>query len=140
MKIFKKLATLALALTLCAGIGAFAACDNTSGSSNSSSSSSNVETGAYLFKVLKADGSAATGYLFGLCSLKDDGSKNLCYGTVTVDETGMVSYSADNVMGFPGEGKYAPQITDADFNEIAYEMSSPVPTSYNTEPIVITLK
>lgn len=140
MKIFKKLATLALALTLCAGIGAFAACDNTSGSGNSSSSSSNVETGAYKFKILNKDGSAAVGYSVQLCILNDAGEQTACYAPAVVDEKGQVSYSADTVPGFPGAGNYNIHVLDSNNQQVEFEGLEKTPTAYNTEDIVLTLK
>ena len=74
MKIFKKVATLTIALLFACGLGAFAACDN-SGDSITSDVSTNSEESktytAYEFVVLNADGTkAADGYQVQLCNVE----------------------------------------------------------------------
>lgn len=137
MKLFKKIATLALALTLCAGIGAFAAaCDNTGENSNSVTSEVPSEDGAYKFKIVNKDGSAATGYSIQLCSYKADGvTLESCYQPVAADENGLVSYDCA-----PSAAVYEIHVLDALNNSVEFTGETKTPAAYNTEAIVITLK
>ncbi len=67
MKLFKKLAVLSMSVLLCLGAGAaLAACGDKESSSSSDSTITAIENG-YTFKVVKADGSPAEGYMIQLC-------------------------------------------------------------------------
>lgn len=135
MKIFKKLAALCMAISLCLGVGALASCGGSDGDS-SSSVQQNTDAG-YLFKVVNADGSAATGdFAIALCQ-----GTTLCYDTVNVDENGCVLYNADTVEGFPGEGVYDIHIYSGEFfDETEFDGMKQTPATYSDEYIVLTLK
>ncbi len=82
MKLFKKLAILGMALSLCFGAGAaLTACGD------ESDSSSQEQTTSYSFKLLNADDTPAVGYKIQLC--KTDGS---CLAFKAVGADGKVSY------------------------------------------------
>lgn len=134
MKIFKKLAALCMAISLCLGVGALAACG---GDGDNSSSVQQSTDAGYLFKVVNADGSVATGDLeIALCQ-----GTTLCYNTVRVDANGCVLYNADTVQGFPGEGVYDIHIYSGElFDETEFDGLKQTPATYSDEYIVLTLK
>ena len=127
MKILKKLAALCTAISLFVIVGAFAACGG----------GEKADEAGYLFKVVNADGSAATGDVaIALCK-----GTSVCYNTVTVDENGCVLYNSDTVSDFPGEGVYDIHIyTGEFFDETEFDGLKQTPETYSTEYIVLTLK
>ncbi len=95
MKLFKKLATLCLSLTMCLGLGAtIAACGGDDASTSSSSVQDEI---AYKFQIVKADDSPAEGYKVLLCK----GDEN-CGTPVAADANGIVNYPVSKL---PGEKK-----------------------------------
>lgn len=150
MKLFKKLAALCMAITLCAGVSAMTAC----GGDNGGDSSSQQSTGAtaYLFKVVNADGSVATTYTFQ----KEDGTTvenpisiqlcsglEMCYNPCPVDENGCATYNTTTVSGFPGAGVYDIHILGGGAwgsDYIEFDGPAQTATEYSSEYIVLTLK
>ena len=125
MKLFKKLATLTMALGFCFGAGAtVAAC----GGNEQTTSAI-----AYEFIILNADGSAAEGVNVQLCVL---GNAATCYMPIAADAHGKVIYTP---AGFPGKGEYEIHLLSADYST-SLEFDGPVstPTIYST--IILTLK
>ena len=81
MKLFKKLAILCTALTLCCGVSvALTACE---GDEPSSGISATQET-VYKFKVLNKDGTAATQYKVQLCKKDENGKLGACLSVLGV--------------------------------------------------------
>lgn len=111
MKMFKKLAGLCLALTLCVGLGAIASCG---GSSKDDDKSTTSEAPApatkYEVTVLNADGTSATDVKVQFCAMNADGTLGACYAPVAVDANGVCAYSP---MGFPGVGIYEIHVLDS---------------------------
>ena len=130
MKLFKRLAMMAMALGFCFCAGAtVAAC----GGDNGNGTSSEQTTNAYTFIVLNADGSAAEGVNVQLCVL---GNSAACFMPVAADANGEVVYTPT---GFPGAGEYEIHLLSADYST-SLEFNGPVttPTIYST--ITLTLK
>lgn len=156
MKLLKKLAILATALTLCLGvIAAFTACgggNNSSSSSVSSNSStvssSSVESSveasseessedapatAYTFVVFNSDGTPAENINVQLCVL---GNSAACFMPMLTDANGVVEYVPT---GFPGEGEYEIHLFDSTM-VTALEFTGPVSTPTIFGTITLTLK
>lgn len=136
MKIFKKIAALCMAISLCVGVGALAtSCGG--GDNDASSSQQQNETTGYLFKVVNADGSAASDVYVQLC----DGVSGICYGNVAVDETGSVLYNSTTAKDFPGAGVYDIHVLGGEFmDDFPFDGPTATPEAYSTETIVLTLK
>ena len=100
MKLFKKLAIACLSLTMLAGFASFAACGSTDNNSASNSGNSNTEqpaqTEGFKFKVVKADGTPAVGYVVQLCN-------NTCTFSEAANENGEITFGG-------GEGALAYEI------------------------------
>ena len=124
MKFFKKTACAFLALSFCFGACALTAC----GGGN--------EADGYHFRLVFADGSAATDYSVQLCSILEDGSLGVCYAPVKADENGYVVYNASTckIATFTA-GEYEIHILpDAEF-----EGEKTTPVSYSTDVITLTI-
>ena len=135
MKIFKKIAALCMAISLCVGVGALTA--SCGGSSDSSSSEQTTTATGYLFKVVNADGTAAdTTYAVQLC--KGD---EMCFNPCFLDENGQANYNATTVTGFPGAGVYDIHVLGGEFmDNVEFDGAKQTPASYFSEYIVLTLK
>ncbi len=121
MKFFKKLATFTMALALCVGIGAAAACGGEKDDADK----------GYTFKVLNADGTPAVGYSVQLCT-KDGVS---CYQLVSIDEDGIIFYKLEDT-----SVDYEIHILDAN-QELVDEFTGIKTVTANYEhEIVITLR
>lgn len=120
MNIFKKLAGICMAISLCLGVCAFTACGN------NNDGGFQAKENAYNFRVVNADGTAATGYQVQLCTA----DQTTCYPGVAVDGEGYCAYTCP-------EGVYEIHLLPAD-TEFT---SNPelTPATYSTEIIVITL-
>ncbi len=120
MKLFKKLATLVMALALCVGVGATVAC----GGDNKK------EDKGYTFKVLNADGTPAVGYSVQLC--KTDGS---CLEFVAIDEDGEIFYALEDT-----SISYELHILDASQNQVEFKGGlKTIPADYDDGVISIKL-
>jgi len=129
MKLFKKIAVLCMALTLCFGAGAaLTACGG-----NDETSSSEQTVTAYTFTVLNADGTAAKDINVQLCVL---GNAAACYMPMATDANGKVTY---NPPGFPGEGEYEIHLLSKDLST-SLEFNGPVSTPTVYGEITLTLK
>lgn len=135
MKFFKKMAIACLTLTMFAGLASFAACGgNTDNSSNSSNESSTpAEAEAYKFKIVKADGTPAVGYVVKLCI-------TTCTFSSPADENGEISYA-----GTEGEGEYEihvftgnPMLGEA--TSVEFTGATKTPAKYSNDVITLTLK
>ena len=117
MKVFKKVATLAMALLFACGLGVFAACDNSGDSivsDNSTTSETSKDYTAYQFVVLNADGTkAADGYQVQLCNVNEDGSLGSCLQPIAI-ANGVCVYT--NVTE---KGIYEAHVLNADFETVA---------------------
>lgn len=136
MKIFKKIAALCMAISLCACVGAFAA--SCGGSNNETSSSEETQAAtSYLFKVVKADGTPAdSSYAVQLCK-----GLELCYNPCFLDANGQASYNATTVAGFPGEGEYDIHVLGGELmDSMEFDGPAKTPAKYSSEYIVLTLK
>ncbi|MBQ2769154.1 MAG: hypothetical protein IJF44_04190 [Clostridia bacterium] len=132
MKVFKKLAGLCLALTLCSGICAFAACGESEPADDSTPHSSTpVAKEGYKFKIVDKDGNPVQGYKVQLCI-------NTCTFSEATDANGEVTYGGDE-----GEGAYEIHVFTAHPNDggvsVAFEGPTTTPTAYSENVIVLTL-
>ena len=142
MKTFKKIAALCMAISLCAGVGAFAACGGDTGTGSASESSNPVSaetqtaTG-YLFKVVNADGTPAdASYAVQLCK-----GLEVCYNPAFLNAEGQATYNATTVAGFPGEGVFDIHVLGGEFmDSVEFDGPTQTPATYSTEYIVLTLK
>ena len=132
MKVFKKLAGLCLALTLCSGICAFAACGETEPADDSTPHSSTpvTQTG-YKFKIVDKDGNPVQGYKVQLCI-------NICTFSEDTDANGEVTYG-----GTEGEGEYEIHVFTAHPSNggvsVNFEGATKTPATYSDDVIVLTL-
>ncbi len=93
MKLFKKLAVVGMALTLCLGAGAaLTACDK--GESSEAASEATVK--GYDFKVLMKNGDPAVGYQIQLCIA----GGTTCLNPVNVGADGTLFYEADTTKSY----------------------------------------
>ena len=132
MKFFKKLAIACLTLTMFAGLASFAACGGNADNNSSSESSTPAQTGTYKFKIVKADGTPAVGYVVQLCS-------KTCIFSEPADANGEISCA-----GTEGEGAYEIHVFTANPNlveAVAVEFDGPTqtPATYSDDIIVLTL-
>ncbi len=128
MKLFKKLAVLCMALTLCFGAGAaLTACGG-----NTEDSSTEQTAECYVFTVLNADGTAAKDINVQLCVLDNAAA---CYMPMATDANGKISYTP---IGFPGEGEYEIHLFDLSMKPL--EFTGPVSTPTVFGEITLTLK
>ena len=145
MKIFKKIAGLCLALTLCAGMLAFTACGdggNTPPASSSTPPASSEQpdtqkaTG-HKFRVLDKDGKPVAGVFIQLC-------KDTCTFSAATDANGEVSYA-----GGDGEVEYSIHVWTVDpmnnpdgkeVKEFEFEGEAKTPAVVGEDVIVLTLK
>ena len=137
MKLLKKLAIFATALTLCLSASALVtACkdgDNSSSSSVESSAENSVEAtaNAYTFIILNKDGTPAKDVNVQLCMLGNSGA---CFMPVLTDAAGRVEYTST-----PGEGEYEIHLFSADMAK-ALEFDGPTTTTATFSTITLTLK
>ena len=128
MKIFKKLATLTMALMFACGLGAFAACDNGGESVTPDTSITSEESKnhtSYQFVVLNADGTkvADESYYVQLCNVNEDGKLGTCLSPIAV-ENGVCVYEHALITA---PGIYEAHVLDADANPV--ELQETVRTS-----------
>ena len=136
MKLLKKLAILAISLTLCLGAGALTtACggnDSSSSSVSSVESSTETTTNAYTFIVLNKDGTPAANVNVQLCTLGDGAS---CFMPILTDANGKVEYTFD---GFT-EGEYEIHLFDSTMATVL-KFDGPTTTTATFSTITLTLK
>ncbi|MBQ8405900.1 MAG: hypothetical protein IJX09_04535 [Clostridia bacterium] len=134
MKFFKKLAIACLTLTMFAGLATFAACggDNNNANGNNSNSEQPAQTEGFKFKIVKADGTPAVGYVVQLC-------KSTCIFSEPANENGEITFGG-------GEGEIAydihvwsalPQNGGA---EVEFTGATQTPAAYSDDVITLTLK
>ncbi len=131
MKLFKKLAVLCMALTLCVGVGAtMTACGGGNGDGTSSEA---PFTNGYRFRVVNQDGSPATGYQVQICIA---GNASACLAPAKVDANGYVNYVVEDKTQ-----AYEIHLLDANYEAVEnFESLETIPANYNGGVIVITLK
>lgn len=147
MKIFKKIAGLCLALTLCAGMMAFTACGdggNTPPASSSTPPASSEQpdtqqaTG-HKFRVLDKDGKPVAGVFIQLCT-----DKNCYFSETATDANGEVSY-----IGEAGEVVYDIHVYSVnpmnnpdgkEVKDFEFEGAAKTPAVVGEDVIVLTLK
>ncbi len=136
MKLFRKLAVLCMALTLCCGVGAaMAACGEKDPAPSSTEAPASdvkpIENG-YTFKLLKADGSPAAGYQIQIC--KEDNS--ICLAPVVVAANGVANVVVENKT-IP----YAIHILDESYAPVEdFDGMSVIPANYDGGVIELKLK
>ena len=123
MKVFKKLATLSMAVLMAFGVSAFVGCNG-----GEDSSSTSVETPAnttcYEFVVVNADGTkVGEGYKVQLCKVNEDGSVGSCLRPIAV-ANGVCVY---NDASIKAPGVYEAHVVDAQINTV--ELKETVRTS-----------
>ncbi len=92
MKLWKKLAVLGMALTMCFGVGAaLSACDKGAGDS-----ASEATVKGYDFKVVMKNGDPAVGYQIQLCIA----GGTTCLNPVNVGTDGTLFYEADTTKSY----------------------------------------
>ncbi len=145
MKLFKKLATLCLALTLCVGVGvAMTSCGD---ETNGDNEQVQVIKDGYTFKVVNADGSAAKNYMIQLCNeggcvggpttVTNDNGVTSVKTAAGVYEIHVMNMSDSSSPSFDAKaGSTALTVGDADGADGEYPLT---PASYGTL-IEITLK
>ena len=135
MKFFKKLAIACLTLTMFAGLASFAACGGNTDNNSSSESSTPAQTEGYKFKIVKADGTPAAGYVVQLCI-------TTCTFSEPANANGEISYA-----GTEGEGKYEIHVFTANpmtamngAESVEFTGATHTPEQYSDDVIVLTLK
>ena len=133
MKLLKKLAIFATALTLCLGASALVTACKDGDNSSSSSVESSVEAtaNAYTFIILNKDGTPAKDVNVQLCT---PGAGGACFMPVLTDAAGRVEYTST-----PGEGEYEIHLFSADM-ATALEFDGPTTTTATFSTITLTLK
>lgn len=131
MKFLKKLAIACLTLTMFAGLASFAACGDTNDNGNGTSNNQPAQTETFKFKILKADGSPAVGYVVQLC-------ERTCAFSEPANENGEVSCA-----GADGEVSYAIHVFTANptkgGKQVSHTGATHTPAKYSEEVIVLTL-
>ncbi len=133
MKFFKKLAIACLTLTMFAGLATFAACgDNNNANNSNSNTESPAQTEGFKFKIVKADGSPAVGYVVQLC-------KSTCAFSEPVNANGEVIFA-----GVEGEISYEIHVFTAlpqnGGQMVEFTGAAETPTQYGDDVITLTLK
>ncbi len=129
MKLFKKLAILCTALTLCVGVGAtVASCGGDKGGDVTSEATQE----GYNFKVLKKDGTPAAGYQVQLCLAGDAAS---CFMPVDVEEDGTVFYAVDKTK----EYEIHLMLNGEQVSKLNFQTLSKIPANYDGGVIEIKL-
>ncbi len=127
MKLLKKLAIFAMALTLCTGVVTFAAC----GEDNTPAITAPTEDG-YHFQVLDKDGKALNDeYAVQLCG-------NICI-PLTLDANGCVSFLPSDVEILGGAGEYEIHVVKL-ADELDFEGPTTTPASFSKDRITLKLK
>ena len=146
MKLLKKLAILAMSLTLCLGTSALVTACGGNNDSSSSSVASSVEssttsstessaeatTNAYTFIVLNSNGSPAENINVQLCML---GNGAACFMPMLTDASGKVEYTFDGFV----EGEYEIHLFDSTMTT-SLEFDGPTTTTATFSTITLTLK
>ena len=135
MKLFKKLATLGLALTFTLGFGAFAACGGNEGNDDNSSSEFVIPENVYVFKVVDQNGDAVEGVVVQLC-------KATCEFTDKTNADGLTIYAGTEAEGatdydihvFSGN----PMLGESS-EAIAHTGAEKTPTTFSKTEIVLTI-
>ena len=126
MKLLKKLATVCLSLTMLAGIGFIATTATACGTTQESPA-----TETYKFKIVKADGTPAVGYVVQLCI-------NTCTFSQPTNANGEVSYA-----GTEGAGAYEIHVFTANPADggapVEFTGATHTPTEYGGDVIVLQL-
>lgn len=124
MKVFKKLASVMLALTLCLGLFGLVACNK---------NDEPAVADSYYFQIIKEDGNPAdSNYSVQLCT--EDGLT--CRQPVKADENGYVHVKVEkmvyviHVFKVKEEGGSAEQV---------FQGPTKTTAEYNSEPIILTL-
>lgn len=127
MKVFKKLAGLCLALTLCSGICAFAACGESDPADSTPTQSTPVVKEGYKFKIVDKDGNPVQGYYVQLCD--DIG----CKTSSATDANGEVVFAPSS-----GAGVYDIHVFTGSAQPNHNGLTQ-TPAEYNSDVIVLTL-
>ncbi len=139
MKIFKKVAMLCMALTLCLSVGATVACGgkDKGGNSTSSSITDEVTQDGYSFKVVNASGAPATGYKIQLCKKAPDGTLGACLMPVSVGADGTLSYKVTDK-----DTAYEIHVLDANgtaLKKTEYVTTGDIPANYDGGELTVTV-
>lgn len=133
MKFLKKLAMLAMAITLAFSVGGLVACGGNNDSTDSSSETPAAKEG-YKFKIVDKDGKPVEGVYVQLCI-------KICTFSEATDANGEVIYE-----GAEGEGEYEIHVyretpfMNPEAQPLEYEGATKTPATYSENAIVLTLK
>ena len=132
MKFFKKLAIACLTLTMFAGLATFAACgDNNNANNGNSNTQQPAQTEGFKFKIVKADGTPAVGYVVQLC-------KSTCAFSEPADKNGEVTFG-----GAEGEISYEIHVFTAlpqnGGQMVEFTGAANTPAEYSNDVITLTI-
>ena len=114
MKVFKKLATLSMAVLMAFGVSAFVACNG--GTDSSTASEAEKTYTCYEFVVVNADGTkVGEGYQVQVCIVDENGEVGACLRPLAV-ENGVCVYNITNITE---PGVYEAHVLDEENNSVA---------------------
>ena len=114
MKVFKKLATLSMAVLMAFGVSTFVACNG--GTDSSTASEAEKTYTCYEFVVVNADGTkVGEGYQVQVCIVDENGEVGSCLRPLAV-ENGVCVYNITNITE---PGVYEAHVLDAESNSVA---------------------
>ena len=121
MKVFKRLATLSMAVLMALGVGAFVGCKK---NNNDSTSETQKTYTCYEFVVVNADGSkVGEGYSVQVCKVDENGNVGSCLKPIAVTD-GVCVYEIANITT---PGVYEAHLLDAEGSTV--ELKETVRTS-----------
>ena len=113
MKVFKKLATLSMAVLMAFGVSVFAGCNGNKGESTASEQTKTYT--CYEFVVLNADGTkVGEGYSVQLCIVEENGETGSCLRPIAVTD-GVCVYNMQNITA---PGVYEAHVLDEEYNSV----------------------
>ena len=126
MKVFKKLATLSMAVLMAFGVSAFVACNG--GTDSSTASETEKTYTCYEFVVVNADGTkVGEGYQVQVCIVDENGETGICLRPIAVVD-GICVYNIANITA-PGVYEAHVLFTDEEGNSSTVELQETVRTS-----------
>ncbi len=137
MKLWKKLATLAMALTLCVGVGAALTACGKDKDNSSSSSLEQTQTSSYEFKVVLKDGTTpAVGYKIQLCEKLANGELGSCESPVDVGADGTLTYEVTDT-----SKKYEIHVMEGNkpLDATQFVTTGDIPANYDGGVITVTI-
>ena len=120
MKVFKKLASVMLALTLFLGLFGLFACNQNNQSKN-----------GYAFQIVNEEGVGVANASVGLCMYEESGALGACLPPKSADANGYVVVEC-------AEARYQIHVY-VDGEQVAHVGLEDTPTTYNSETIVLVV-